>query len=409
MKRDRSKERDEALHCDAMRAHMDDVLDGALARSERRAFDAHVARCATCSTEFARRHACVEALSTAPLPATPPEHVAAVMDRVRAAAHAGDEVDVALAPLAGRRRSAAWLTHLVAAAIGAAIVWFLLAATDSRSARTHDGSHARAEPGGEENDARTDLARVTNPDADTDARPRGAPVVVFHPLDLSGVRRVEVPVEVPVRVEVPVEIPVPGADAAARRRLAAAGSALAQALERSAVVLDAIAASALRAEEHAFAALELARANVGRGRNADVRDGAAADDFESPLAPAPLTTRSSSAVSSPLTISRSGAGVRIALHGSNDVVVPALIARLDDRDRAVRDAVERRLFQVADRLGVDGPRTDDDAADPDDPWWRSRRGQAATAALGPQGDATDRAELWRAWWELVRRRSGASS
>lgn len=358
----------------------------------------------------------VSVLAVGPLEPTPREHVAAVMARIRAEVDEEQDDPAVVLPFTPRRRGSSLLTHLVAAAIGAAIVWFLLDARTDRFAGQDSnvevagvgdgtGIGTGAGPHVRDGDS-TDAEPASGPDADADsgsttadATPRPAPerVLVFHPIEFRAVRpvrtiEVEVPVEVPI--EVRVEVPVPGEREAVDRRLAASAGALASVFDRGARALESIATSTLAAEAHALEALEIARAATpaGRGENVDLSQPTA-------IATLPRPALTSTNDGSAVTIVRAEDRVRISTNGPLDAVVPALIAKLDDPDPSVRAAVERRLVDLSSSAGLGAPSANTAAAS-DDPWWRSDRGQAASVAHS--GAGTDSADAWRAWWETVR-------
>ena len=127
--------------------------------------------------------------------------------------------------------------------------------------------------------------------------------------------------------------------------------------------------------------------------------GSAIGDADAPTAvAAPRPTLTAATDGGAVTIVREDARVRIATSGPTDEVIPALIAKLDERDAEIRAAVERRLLDLANGFEIAAPGTGTGPAAAD-PWWRSNRGQAASTALG--GASNDRAEAWRAWWEAV--------
>lgn len=104
----------------------------------------------------------------------------------------------------------------------------------------------------------------------------------------------------------------------------------------------------------------------------------------------------------PVLIRHEGERILITTQGPLEDVVVALLARVDDPNPTVRAAVELRLDDIADELGVDRARVATVGRD-SEPWWRSSRGQAA--ALVANHTDTQRggtSESWPEWWSRAR-------
>lgn len=254
------------------------------------------------------------------------------------------------------------------------------------------------------------------------------PRIVFLPLQLQVTREVTVlAAPTPPLQRAPLEIDPRIAFERERlrveRRRAAATGTLALAVARTAEALDRIAASTEESERMNRSALELARAEAEaaartrelvtaqldavRSNTAQSSTAGAngADEPQTGPAPERATALATPRAESAVFVERDGDRIRIATDGPTNEVVPALIAMLGDPEQRVRVAVDRRLRAIAEDLGLPTPEELASARGVtamSDPWWRSQRGQAASAAIAAGDDDADSEELWRAWWSATR-------
>jgi hypothetical protein len=411
------------MNCKQTRRRFDAAYDGTLAGRARDAFDAHLDGCAACRSEFEALSAAVSVLDVGPLAATPPDHVAQVMARVRAGVSAGDmddDVDAGAVLVPVRRRRPApfvvLMSHLAAAAIGGLIVWFLV--------DTARGAFESVRGAGSERVAGLDRARrVTDgaQDVGSGATPAATPNdqlavapprLVFHPLQLQITRNeVVMAAPLPAPIQVDPRAAIERERLRAERRRAAAAGTLALAVARTAGALDRIAVASEESERLARATFDLARAEAesvnSSGGDGNGRSGTG-DPLERGGAPGRVLAVATSEPEGAVLVERDGDRIRIATSGPTNEVVPALIALLGDPDERVRESVDRRLRAIAEDLGLPTPEDLAGARSTTamaDPWWRSQRGQAATASIASiasDGAGTGREERWRAWWNAVR-------
>lgn len=334
------------MNCDDIRPLFSDRLDGVLDDEARTRSDAHLATCAACASEWNEFQQATGALQSLGVPPLEAGYVDAIVGAALGAAPAATST-----PRWGGWR---FVSHAAAVLLGAALF----------------GAFARegAEPEPEIREVvRTVVQEIPvpgpTPEPEVLVEWRERTVVEIAYVDRDVVREVEVerPVEVFVR------------DRSFEGTLAFVGES--------------------------FAAWGAALSNFERETEPQV-EAPLEDDWRRELTqrepPPSRTALTEPTRDATLVVRRDGDQVSLRTRGTLDEVVPALIARLDDQDPAVRQAVEARLLEIQAQLGGAGT-TQATAAENDGfgpigwrRWWSD---EAEIAA-----EDSNTTERWSAWW-----------
>jgi len=324
------------MKCAEVEVLFSDYLENELPTQEAARVAEHLEGCGACHAGLEALRYALGDLQSLSLREAQPAEVGAIMaavDRAQAA------------PIVASRRPL--VTHLVAAGIGAWLVW-LAPATDTP-----------VEPEIVERVVRVEV-------------PVEVERIVEVPVEVERIVEVEVPVEVPVPVEVEriVRVPHP--------------------LQLRATLLEEIGRAFVTLADAAATKAgdpipEAPLAVIGKPEPARV-----AVNFN-----APETPRSA------VHVVRSGDRVSLRTRGSTEQVVPALIAMLSSEDPRLRRVIEERLEGIRGEPGVPGA----DQVERDLPD-RSPRPLAGLKALisGSPSESDEPStpsspELWRTWWE----------
>lgn len=333
------------MNCDDLLPLFSDRLDGALDEQARARFDAHVSECADCTREWREFQQATGALQSLGVP--PLE--AGYVDAVVGAALSATPAAASITPRSWRRVA----SHAAALLLGAALF----------GAFAREG--APAEPEVREV-VRTEIREVLvpgpTPEPELVIEWRERTAVEIEYVDREVVREVEVerPVEVFVR-----DRSFEGTLATIGEGLAAWGSAVSS-FERELTPIE------TQPEDEVWVR-QLTRSDPP------------------PQRPLAEPTRDAT-----LVVRRDEGRVSLRTRGTLEEIVPALIARLEDEDPAIQQAVESRLLEIQSQLGGSEATTVEvTAGDGFGPigwrrWWPEESEDAAE-----ESSATER---WSAWW-----------
>lgn len=317
------------MNCTVATDLFSDFLEGELSPEQRSALESHFESCAACHSSFESFQYALGDLQSLSLRETSRSEVGAIMAAVDRSAQVPS------------RPTRTALTHLVAASVGALLVWIFWP-----------------------QDIRIEERIVENRVE--------VPVEVRVEVPVDRIVQVEVPVE--VRVEVPVEV----------ERV----TRVASPLQVHANCFMAFGAALVELADLAHEAEEARRAEM------PVAQVTSREPAEKSLRIAERSRRRA-----PARLVRSGDQLTLKTYGSTDEVVPVLIAMLRDGDARTRQVVEARLESYRSELGGELPPTSQRESS------REPFGLATLKSLvgGPsvEDEAPNEhttAESWRAWW-----------
>ena len=310
-----------------------DHLEGELSAEESGSLEQHLEGCAVCHSSFESFRYALGDLQSLSLRETSRTEVGAIMAAV-------DRSSL----VQGRPKRTA-LTHMLAAGIGAVLVWLFW----PQEVRIEERIVAQ---------------RVE------------VPVEVFIDVPVERLVQVEVPVE--VRVEVPIEVPVE--------------------VERVVTVAHPLQADVDRFLAFGDVFIELAELAAS---HAESQQRTLPDAETTPFKPtgAAMRVAGRSRRDLPARVVRTGNQVSLETRGSTSEVVPALIAMLSSNDARTRRVVEGRLESYRRELG--GALPGSNRGEPE----RELTGFAKFKAQVGRPSASDEpaakyslAESWQAWW-----------
>ncbi len=338
------------MNCDDLLPLLSDRLDGALDDRARARFDAHLSTCANCAREWSEFQQATGALQSLGVPPLEAGYVDAVVGAALSAA-----------PAATSTSTRSWrrvASHAAAVLLGAAL--FGAYARDAVPAEPEIREVVRTE-------VREVLVPGPIPEPEVVVEWRERTVVEVEYVDREVLREVEVerPVEVFVR-----DRSFEGTLATVGASLAAWGDAVSN-LEREPAPIEA-------PPEDDEWVRQLTRNDT----------------------PPPLPARSDPTRDATLVVRRDEGRISLRTRGTLEEIVPALIARLEDEDPAVQQAVESRLLEIQAQLGgTDATAVAATAGDGFGPigwrrWWPEESEDVTEAS-----SATER---WSAWWLTTR-------
>ncbi len=278
------------MNCTAATDQFSSYLEGELSQEASSNLEQHFAECASCQASYESFRYALGDLQSLSLRETSRAETSAIMAAVDRSSQTGG----------GRTKTA--LTHLVAASVGAVLVWLFWPAD------------VRVEERLVETQVEVPFEVVVE-----------KLVQVEVPVEVEKLVQVEVPVEVERIVEVPVEV----------ERVVARLNPAQVHVDRLAAMGDALVRLADLAEEEAEQRepeMPLAEASTPSPRSA------------------PRNRQTS-----PVRVVRAGDQLTLQTRGSTAEVVPALIAMLSDSDVRARRVAEERLERIRGELGGELP------------------------------------------------------